>query len=53
MIEILVTGGILIASAIILVKQFKKKSKGECNCGSCAAKCPNYKETTSIKKSNQ
>ncbi|ARC85161.1 hypothetical protein U732_3831 [Clostridium argentinense CDC 2741] len=53
MIEILVTGGILIASAVILFKQIKKKGKGECNCGSCAAKCPNYKETISIKKSNQ
>lgn len=53
MIEILVTGGILIASVVILVKQIKKKGSGECNCGSCASKCPNYKETISIKKSNQ
>ncbi|MDU1350162.1 FeoB-associated Cys-rich membrane protein [uncultured Clostridium sp.] len=53
MIEILVTGGILIASAIILVKQIKKKGIGECNCGSCSAKCPSCKDGISIKKSNQ
>ena len=44
MIEIIVTGIIVIATIYIIYKNVKKGTKGECNCGTCSAKCPNRKE---------
>lgn len=37
MIEIIVTGIIIVLAVLILVKQFKKKIKGECS--SCSGNC--------------
>lgn len=42
--EILVTIIIIAVAAYIIYKNFKKSSKGQCNCGSCSSHCPKYKE---------
>jgi hypothetical protein len=44
MIEIIITVLIAISAVFIFVKNIKKKSKNGCDCGSCSAQCPNYKE---------
>jgi hypothetical protein len=44
MIEIVLTVLIVSLAVYIFVKSIRKKSKSGCDCGSCSAQCPNYKE---------
>lgn len=44
MIEIIITAAIAIAVALILYKNFKKSSSGECNCSGCNSKCSKYED---------
>ncbi|MEG0774790.1 FeoB-associated Cys-rich membrane protein [Clostridium sp.] len=42
--EILITAIIVISAGAILYRNLKRKSKGNCECGSCTSKCPKYEE---------
>ena len=41
--EIVITLVIVAFAAFILYKNFKKSSKGQCNCGCCSKDCPSRK----------
>ncbi|SKA74991.1 Virus attachment protein p12 family protein [Clostridium sp. USBA 49] len=40
--EIIITILLLALAIFIFYKNFKKSTKGECNCGSCSSSCPMY-----------
>jgi ferrous iron transport protein B len=44
MFELVVTLIIVTAAISILARSIKRKTKAECDCGSCSAHCPNYKK---------
>lgn len=44
MMEIIITGIIVVFAIFILVRSAKKKASGQCDCGSCSSHCPMYKE---------
>lgn len=41
-IEILISGIIILAAVYILYRSVKRKAQGKCDCGSCSSHCPNY-----------
>lgn len=44
MLEKIIAGIIVIVAIYFLYKNFKKKSSGQCNCGSCSSHCPLYED---------
>lgn len=42
--EIMIALAIAAFAVFIIVKNIKKSSKGECNCGTCSSSCPKYDE---------
>lgn len=40
--EFLITAIIILAVVLILYKNIKNSSQGQCNCGSCSSKCPKF-----------
>ncbi|WP_084156541.1 FeoB-associated Cys-rich membrane protein [Clostridium akagii] len=51
-IEIIVSGLIIIAAVVIFVKNIKKQASGECNCGSsnCSSSCASANQKKKITK---
>lgn len=50
MIEIIVTAIILIVAIIILIKSFKDKANGKCDCSNgCDGKCPGCSSNLNMK----
>ncbi|NLM43963.1 MAG: FeoB-associated Cys-rich membrane protein [Clostridiales bacterium] len=42
--EIIVAAGIAALAVYIFYRSAKKKTKGDCGCGSCSSHCPIYEE---------
>jgi len=42
--EIVITVGIVALAAYIFYRSTSKRTKGECECGSCSSHCPMYEE---------
>ncbi len=40
--EVIIAILIVLLAIYLIIRSFKKSSKGECNCGSCSKGCPKY-----------
>ena len=49
MMELVITTGIIALAVFIFYRSAKKKTTGDCDCGSCTSHCPLYEE----RKGNQ
>ncbi|MFA7572953.1 MAG: FeoB-associated Cys-rich membrane protein [Lutispora sp.] len=51
--EVIITIGIVLLAVFIFYRSAKKKTTGDCDCGSCTSHCPLYEErkaNKSVKK---